>query len=218
MTRGRTKIPGDWYPGSLPDNVQLSETAYVASSFSFRKFYSERSRGAVFEPSASLYDSATLYVGRTGQVRFAAFALMNGGALFCETEVEIGPYSLIAWDVVIMDSTIVSLHRQERRAQLESAAFRSARSLGPVQGARPVRIGRNVWISFGACILPGVTIGDHAIVAARAVVSEDVPPCSVVAGNPARVVRVFDPPASEAAPDNGEEELSARAAAASAES
>jgi virginiamycin A acetyltransferase len=55
-------------------------------------------------------------------------------------------------------------------------------------------IGPDVWIGTDAVILPGVTIGAGAIVAARAVVSRDVPPYSVVAGNPARVVRHrFDP-------------------------
>lgn len=50
-------------------------------------------------------------------------------------------------------------------------------------------IGNDVWTGWDSTILPGVTVGDGAIVAARAVVSRDVPPYSVVAGNPARVVR-----------------------------
>ncbi|WP_187969487.1 CatB-related O-acetyltransferase [Aquibium microcysteis] len=55
------------------------------------------------------------------------------------------------------------------------------------------RVGNDVWIGMEATILPGVTIGDGAIVAAKAVVSADVPPYAVVAGNPARVVRMrFD--------------------------
>src|SRR5205823_1133377 len=103
---------------------------------------------------------------------------------------EIGPYSLIAWNVAIMDSTIVPLDRESRRAELEAAAFRSSRSLGTPTAVRPIRIGRNVWISFRACILLGVHIGDDSIVGAHAVVFEDVPPNSIVAGNPARVVRV----------------------------
>ena len=50
-------------------------------------------------------------------------------------------------------------------------------------------IGHDVWLGFHATILPGVTIGDGAVVAAHAVVSADVPPYAIVAGNPARVVR-----------------------------
>jgi hypothetical protein len=57
-----------------------------------------------------------------------------------------------------------------------------------------VRIGNDVWLGLGAWVLSGVTIGDGAIVGARAVVATDVPPYSVVVGNPARVVRQRYPP------------------------
>lgn len=50
-------------------------------------------------------------------------------------------------------------------------------------------IGNDVWVGYDALILPGVTIGDGAVVGARAVVTRDVPPYAVVAGNPARIVR-----------------------------
>ncbi|NTF34236.1 acyltransferase [Rhizobium skierniewicense] len=53
----------------------------------------------------------------------------------------------------------------------------------------PIRIGNHVWIGMRAMILKGVTIGDGAVIAAGAVVTKDVPPRSVVAGNPAKIVR-----------------------------
>lgn len=56
----------------------------------------------------------------------------------------------------------------------------------------PVHIGRYVWIGTRAIVLPGVNIGDGAVIGAGAVVSKDVPSCSVVVGNPARVVRYRD--------------------------
>ena len=52
---------------------------------------------------------------------------------------------------------------------------------------RPVRIGANAWIGGGAIILPGVTVGDDAVVGAGSVVTRDVPDSATVAGNPARV-------------------------------
>lgn len=54
---------------------------------------------------------------------------------------------------------------------------------------RPITIGRNIWIGGGALVLPGVTIGDDAIIGAGSVVTRDVPAGSTVAGNPARAVR-----------------------------
>lgn len=53
----------------------------------------------------------------------------------------------------------------------------------------PIRIGKNVWIGSNAAILPGVTIGDGAIVAAGAVVTRDVPENAIVGGVPAKVIR-----------------------------
>lgn len=57
---------------------------------------------------------------------------------------------------------------------------------------RPVRIGNNVWIGMNAAILPGISIGDNAVVGAGAVVTADVPAGVVVAGNPARVLHSVD--------------------------
>lgn len=53
----------------------------------------------------------------------------------------------------------------------------------------PIHIGKNVWIGSHATILPGVSIGDHAVVAAGAVVTHDVPAMSVVGGVPAKVIK-----------------------------
>lgn len=55
----------------------------------------------------------------------------------------------------------------------------------------PVNIGKNVWIGDKATILPGVSVGDGAIIAANAVVTKDVPSYSIAAGNPARIVKSF---------------------------
>ncbi|WP_421827027.1 DapH/DapD/GlmU-related protein [Larkinella sp.] len=56
---------------------------------------------------------------------------------------------------------------------------------------KPVVIKRNAWIGAGATILPGVTVGENAVVAAGAVVSRDVPPNTVVAGVPAKVIKTI---------------------------
>ena len=60
---------------------------------------------------------------------------------------------------------------------------------------RDVRVGNNVWIGYGACILRGVTVGDNAVIGTNAVVTRDVPANAVVAGVPARVLRMREAPA-----------------------
>lgn len=54
---------------------------------------------------------------------------------------------------------------------------------------KPVHICRRVWIGAGSTILPGVTIGENSVVGAGSVVTHDVEPDTIVAGNPARVIR-----------------------------
>lgn len=54
---------------------------------------------------------------------------------------------------------------------------------------RPIVIGRNVWIAAGATVIGGVTVGENSVVAAGSVVTRDVPPNTLVGGNPARVIR-----------------------------
>jgi len=103
-------------------------------------------------------------------VRVGDFAMLNGPRIVCDESIDIGAFSLIAWNVVLMDCY---------RAPKDSRK-------------KPIRIGKNVWIGFDAIILPGVTIGDGAIVGARSVVAEDVPPYCTVAGNPARLINRYD--------------------------
>ncbi|MCB0638612.1 MAG: CatB-related O-acetyltransferase [Lewinella sp.] len=54
-------------------------------------------------------------------------------------------------------------------------------------------IGNDVWIGYGATIMPGVQVGDGAIIATKSVVTKDVPPYAIVGGNPARVIRLRFP-------------------------
>jgi acetyltransferase-like isoleucine patch superfamily enzyme len=64
---------------------------------------------------------------------------------------------------------------------------------------RPVRIGNKAWIARGATILPGVSIGEGAVVGAMAVVTKDVPPGHICVGNPGRLLprTVWDSPARQ---------------------
>ena len=54
---------------------------------------------------------------------------------------------------------------------------------------KPIVIGRNVWIAAGATIIGGITVGENSVIAAGSVVTKDVPPNTLVGGNPARVIR-----------------------------
>ena len=91
----------------------------------------------------------------------------------------IGQHCLIAGGVMIADYDGHSTDAAKRRTTSADAG----------QDVRPVEIGDDVWIGAGATILKGVQIGSRAIVGAQSVVTRDVPPDTIVAGNPAVVVK-----------------------------
>jgi maltose O-acetyltransferase len=94
-------------------------------------------------------------------------------------KVTIGNHCLLAASARIYD---VDAHPLD-------AARRRANEPFPVENNEPVFIGDDVWVGTGALILKGVTIGSRSIVGAGAVVTRDVPPDVVVAGNPARIIK-----------------------------
>jgi acetyltransferase-like isoleucine patch superfamily enzyme len=96
--------------------------------------------------------------------------------------IEIGSDCMLASDVFVFDC---SGHPVDPAARLRGEP-------APAESVRPVRIGDNVWVGRRATICSGVTIGSGSVVAADAVVTKDVPSNTVVAGNPARIVRELD--------------------------
>ena len=186
----------DWYPGVIPDNVVVDETAYIETTFSFALFRSEEPCGVSIGRGASTYLGTMFDAGPRARIRIGAYTLIHGARLICDSEIEIGDYTLISWNVVLMDSYRVPRDVAARRRELQRVAERRPRTFGADVPARPVRIGRNVWIGFDVCVLPGVTIGDGAVIGARSVVTRDVPPYAVVAGNPAQTIKMLE----EAAP------------------
>lgn len=100
---------------------------------------------------------------------------INAGCTFQDQGgVSIGDDCLIGHNVVL--ATLNHDLAPDRRSDMHPA---------------PITIGRNVWIGANATVLPGVTIGENAVVAAASVVTKDVPGNSVVVGSPARVVRTI---------------------------
>lgn len=122
----------------------------------------------------------------------------QGTRVFCATEITIGDNVMISLGCNIVDSNMHSLHSAQRRkdAQGAAAAIRSGTIGRNVDYSdvvsKPVHIGEDAWIGFNAIILKDVTIGKGAIVGAGSVVTKDVPDFSVVAGNPARIVKRTD--------------------------
>jgi len=114
----------------------------------------------------------------------------EGTRIWSAASIEIGNCVLIFHSANIFDSlTIAAAQRHEQVRQIFLSGHPREISLDE----KPVRIDDDVWIGAGAFVLRGVTVGKGGIVAAGSVVTRDVPPYSVVAGNPAVVVRELSP-------------------------
>jgi len=186
-------LPWDWYAGVIPENVAIDETAYVETSFSFTQYRSQTPAGVCIGRGSSAYSGTLFDVGPRGQVRIGDYVLVNGARFLCDEEIEIGDYTFISWNVVLMDTYRVPFDPVARRQVTARVPLVEPRRIDHATFARPIRIGRAVWIGFDVCILPGVTIGEGAVVGARSVVVDDVVPYTIVGGNPARLVRRLDP-------------------------
>jgi lipopolysaccharide O-acetyltransferase len=114
--------------------------------------------------------------------RFNAYHRLHIGVM---QSVHIGDDVLIASNVCIDDCSHGwykgSIHSDPKIAPNERPLI-----------AAPIHIGNKVWIGEGAMILPGVSIGDGAIIGAGAIVSKDIPAYSIAAGNPAKVIKIYD--------------------------
>jgi acetyltransferase-like isoleucine patch superfamily enzyme len=112
----------------------------------------------------------------------SAGELHIGDRTFLNEGVQIVAASLIRIGPDCRIGDFAAIHDSDHHPVEQSATTRHA----------PVTVGRNVWISRDAIVLPGVSIGDHAVIGAGAVVTADVPARTLVAGNPARVIRTLE--------------------------
>lgn len=101
----------------------------------------------------------------------------------CINKIHIGAGTLTGKFVTITDNS----HGTSTYDELLSTPLRR-----PLYSKGPVIIGRNVWIGDKSTILPGVTIGDGAIIGSNSVVTKDVPPFSIAAGNPAFIIKKLE--------------------------
>ena len=186
------KLEWDWYPGTIPENVIVDETAYIETTFSFYLYRSKLARRVEYGRGSSTYLGTMFDVGPRGWVKLGEYSLILGARIICDAEVIIGAYALISWNVVLMDTYRVPLNAQARRRELELVPTRQPRVASSNVTSKPICIERNVWIGFNACVLPGITVGEGAIIGAKSVVTENVPPFTLVAGNPAGVIRQLD--------------------------
>jgi acetyltransferase-like isoleucine patch superfamily enzyme len=127
--------------------------------------------GEIVVGSCAFYPGVRLECWRGARIEIGTGTFLNRNTEVVAAQlVSIGRDCMIGRDVIIMDSD---------QHPLPGESFASA----------PVRIEDRVWIGARAIVLKGVTIGHDSVIGAGAIVTRDVPPCTVAAGQPARVIR-----------------------------
>ena len=171
--------------------------------YSWRRLFTAAGRRWRTDGLLFLGRDLELEVSRKGRIEFGRFVWIGDGTkIRChEGRVEIGAKTVMGQECTI------SAYQHVRIGEQCVIADRSMFidfDHGVVEVERPirqqgiykrdVRVGSNVWIGYGACILRGVSVGDNSIVGTNSVVTRDVPANAVVAGIPARIIRMREAP------------------------
>ncbi|MGH2838573.1 MAG: acyltransferase [Thermoleophilaceae bacterium] len=168
-----------------------------------RKFLSTYGRRLKLDGLAFIPRGVVIEIGPRGRVELGRWSwLGHGTKIRChEGVVSIGAKTVLGQECTISAYQHVSIGREcviADRVMLIDFDHGTVEVERPIrlQGIykRDVRVGHNVWIGYGACILRGVTVGDNAVIGTNSVVTKDVPANAVVGGVPARVLRMRDEP------------------------
>lgn len=184
------RVENDWWQHPVPENVVWGEGLYLETAQIFRFMRSRRARAVELGAHVSCYAGVSFALGENGTCKVGDFTLLNGALIMADERIEIGAHCLVSWNVGIADSDFHPIEAAQRRIDtMALAPFYKNRPPRPPLRTAPVVVKDNVWIGMNAIVLKGVTIGENAVVAAGSVVSKDVPPNVVVAGNPAVIVK-----------------------------
>ena len=126
--------------------------------------------GSMIEPPFYCSYGSNLYLGNRVYLNFCC-TILDNNEVWLGHDVMLGPQV----QIYTAEHSLVPAARRERW-----------------ESARPVVVEDNVWIGGGAIILPGVTLGQNAVVGAGAVVTRDVPANTVVVGNPAHIIKTVE--------------------------
>jgi acetyltransferase-like isoleucine patch superfamily enzyme len=125
-----------------------------------------------------------------GRLELGSYCFVGEGSqIWSAANVRVGDRVLISHGCEIHDWDAHPLDAAQRHAQFRHVIEHGHPRDSFGSSAAPIRIEDDAWLGFGSTVLKGVTIGARSIVAARSVVTADVPPDTIVAGNPAKIVR-----------------------------
>jgi len=143
--------------------------------------------GAIVVGSDSIVKSQIYFEKSSAVVKIGSRSFVGKGMISVADQVEIGDDVMISWGVTIADHNSHSLKFTERSEDILS--WKSKKKDWKNVKISRLMICDKSWIGFNSILLKGITIGEGAIIGAGSVVTKDVPPWTIVAGNPAQIIR-----------------------------
>jgi acetyltransferase-like isoleucine patch superfamily enzyme len=166
---------------------RLQKDAFLSHTARIRNALGDSSKIAI--GGHSHIRGELMIFGHGGRISIGEWCYVGVGTrIWSAASIEIGNRVLISHSVNIFDNLTHPLKASERHEQARQI-FTSGHPREISLDEKPIKIGDDAWIGACAMVLRGVSVGEGGVVAAGAVVTKDVPPYSVVAGNPAVVVR-----------------------------
>lgn len=151
-------------------------------------------RDAISVGKGTIIRGELFIFGHGGQIKIGDSCYVGEDArIWSSSEITIGNRVLISHGANIHDNNSHPISAKFRSQHFSAISKTGHPSSGVEISALPVMIEDDAWIGFNSIVLKGVTIGEGAIVGAGSVVTKDVAPWTIVAGNPARVIREIPP-------------------------
>ena len=158
---------------------------------------SEKSRIYFEVGEDSLISGNFVFETASGKISIGNRTFIGGGLFVCIQEISIGSDVMFSWGCTVMDNNAHSVNWKERQEDVQNwkkgideNAIGKYKNWTNVKSAA-ISIKDKVWVGFNVIILKGVTIGEGSIIGAGSVVTSNIPDWSIVAGNPAKIIRTI---------------------------
>lgn len=181
-------------------NIIIGSRSYFINTFSLNLL--ENAKNKITIGDKCIIGASIIFESENAEVQIGNNVYLGDCKIISRSKVTFGNDILVSWGVYFYDHDSHSLNYIDRQKDLEQVLFDFENHRGNYLknknwsnvNSKPIVIKDNAWIGMEATILKGVTIGEGAIVGAHSVVTKDVPDYTVVAGNPAKVIKILDQP------------------------